>query len=275
LIFSGFELEEFPMTTWKLFWGLVLIGTGGLVLADNMGLIAFNLAMIWPLVLILFGIFVLLGPRLGNVGSEMEHLALPLEDASKAQVSIEHGAGRLVLRGPAPAGQLVEGDFNAVELASRHENGIAILSIKSRRDAWMTVPWNWGTGPFTWDFGLTDQVPINLRVQSGTNSNELDLSELQVKSLKLETGASSSKIMLPRAAGHTTLDIDCGASSIDITVPDGVAADIRVDSGMADIAINKMRFPRNGRHYTSPDFAEAANKVTIDIDTGMSSVRIH
>jgi hypothetical protein len=275
LIFSGFEIEEFPMTTWRLFWGLVLIGIGGLFLADNIGLIAFNLAMIWPLVLIFFGTFVLLGPRLGSGGSEMEHMALPLENASEAQVSIEHGAGRLILRGPAPAGQLVEGDFSAVELHSRHENGKAILSIKSRVDGWVTLPWNWGGGPFTWDFGLTGQVPIKLRVQSGANSNELDLSELQVKSLKLETGASSSKIKLPRAAGHTIVDIDCGASSVDITVPDGVAADIRVDSGMADIAINKMRFPRNGKHYTSPDYAEAANKVDIDIDTGMSSVRIH
>ena len=262
------------MTTWRLFWGIILIGIGFLLLADNLGLVDFNFAFIWPLALILLGIFVLLGPRLGGGNADMEHIALPLEGANEAQVSIEHGAGQLILRGPAPSGQLVEGDFSAVDIHSSHSKDKAILKNSTSSEAWMAFPWMWGGGPLRWDFGLTDQVPISLRVQSGANSNELDLRDLQVKDFRLETGASSTKLVLPAKAGFTHVDIDSGASSIEIEVPEGVSADIRVSSGMADIAINTTRFPRNGKHYTSPDYESAANKAQIEIDTGMSSVRI-
>lgn len=264
------------MTTWRLFWGIILIGIGILFLADNMGLVDFNFAFIWPLSLILLGAFVLLGPRLGGASGELEHMALPLEaNATEAQVSIEHGAGRLRLHGPAPAGHLVEGDFSAVDLHSRLSGGKAILSISSSMDAWVMMPWNWGGGPLAWDFGLTDQVPISLRVQSGANSNELNLRDLNVKEFRLETGASSTKLVLPARAGYTEVSIESGANSVDIEVPGGVAADIQVSSGMSDISVDKVRFPRQGAGYSSPDYASAANKVQIKISTGMSSVRIH
>jgi len=49
---------------------------------------------------------------------------------------------------------------------------------------------------------------------------------------------------------------------------------IRIESGLSGITIDEKRFPHSGSHYISPDFAAAANKVEINIETGVSSVTI-
>lgn len=44
--------------SYDLFWGLILIGAGGVILADNIGLITLHLAWRthWPLILIILGL---------------------------------------------------------------------------------------------------------------------------------------------------------------------------------------------------------------------------
>ena len=87
--------------------------------------------------------------------------------------------------------------------------------------------------------------------------------------------ASSTKVSLPANAGNTRVDIDSGASSLILHVPSGVAARIRVKSGIASINIDSNRFPRQeGGLYESADYASAANRADITIDTGVGSVEI-
>jgi hypothetical protein len=43
---------------------------------------------------------------------------------------------------------------------------------------------------------------------------------------------------------------------------------------MADIQVNKSRFPRVGGVYQSEDYATAENKVDIDIETGVGSISV-
>jgi hypothetical protein len=57
-------------------------------------------------------------------------------------------------------------------------------------------------------------------------------------------------------------------------VPQGVAASIRARGGLASINIDSNRFPRSGDVNQSPDYETAANKVDMDIQTGVGSVDI-
>jgi hypothetical protein len=61
---------------------------------------------------------------------------------------------------------------------------------------------------------------------------------------------------------------------MDVTVPDGVAARIRVDQGISEVRVDP-RFPLVGGVYKSPDYETAANAVDLDIDAGAASIRIH
>jgi hypothetical protein len=94
--------------------------------------------------------------------------------------------------------------------------------------------------------------------------------------LILETGASSTEIDLPERAGTTSVRVRAGAAGVVLNVPRGVAARVRGSAGIATIDVDTRRFPHVGeKEYRSPDFDTAANRVDIDIETGVGSVAVH
>ncbi len=265
------------MARHNLFWGFFLIVMGGLFLADNLGYIRFQISLLWPIFLVFLGLYILIGRNFApSWNSSAEEMSVPLDGAKQAHVRIEHGAGRLRISGKASAQELLSGKFDHVDLNSKRSGDDLKVHLKSRWGDNMiwAFPWNWGSYRHEWDFALNADVPIALDIDSGASESVLDLRELKIKELDLDTGASSTVVILPEKAGFTKVDISSGAASHEITVPNNVAADIRVESGLSGIDIDEKRFPRAGKHYTSSDYASAANKVEINVETGVSSVTI-
>jgi hypothetical protein len=265
------------MSRHNLFWGFFLIAVGGLFLADNLGYIQFQIGLLWPIFLVFLGVYILIGRNFApSWNSSAEKMAVPLDGAKEAHIRIEHGAGRLHISGKAGAQELLSGKFDHVDLSSKRSGDDLKVSLKSRwgENMMWAFPWNWGSYRHEWDFALNGDVPISLDIDSGASESHLDLRELKIKKIDLDTGASSNVMILPEKAGFTKVDISSGAASHEVTVPAGVAADIRIESGLSGIDIDEKRFPRAGKHYTSPDYATAANKVEINVETGVSSVTI-
>ena len=59
-----------------------------------------------------------------------------------------------------------------------------------------------------------------------------------------------------------------------MNVPAGVAARIRSRMALGSSDVDEARFPRTSNGYESPDFATATNRVDIDVQGGVGSVRI-
>lgn len=259
----------------NLLWGIFLVVLGALFLADNLGYLRFRFALLWPLLLIFIGLSILLESSFASKGKvEQEKISVPLEGTTEAHIRIEHGAGRLRISGSSGSGELLSGNFQNVELSTKRSGDELSIRLKSRFDGVWIFPWNWSSHRNDWEFGLNPDIPLSLDVDSGASDTSLDLRELKVKELDLDTGASSNVITLPEKAGFTRVEISSGAASHEITVPAEVAADILIESGLSGIEVDETRFPKSGKHYTSPDYAAAANKVEIKVETGVSSVTI-
>jgi hypothetical protein len=127
---------------------------------------------------------------------------------------------------------------------------------------------------FRWRVGLSRDVPISLRVDTGASENLLDLSALRVVDVELHTGASETRIVLPQAAGATAVRIEAGAASVLLRVPPGVAA--RISGGMAlgCAHVDERRFPRSGAGWASPDWATAANRVDVSFQGGVGGITV-
>jgi hypothetical protein len=261
------------MRTASLFWGAVLVILGGLFLLSNLGIISINVwGIIWPTALILFGAWLLWG-RLFHRGEKLEHAVIPLDGATGARVRLGHGAGRLLVSAGTGATNLAEGDFGGgLDLRTRRQGDQLVAELRSAVRGW--GGWNWGPHGLEWDLKLNNQVPLALKFETGASESLLDLSELLVTELDLSTGASSTELTLPAEAGYTRAKISGGAASIDIRVPEGVAASIRYSGGLASLQVDTQRFPRSGALYQSTDFAIAENKVEIQIEIGAASVEI-
>lgn len=263
----------------RIFWAVVLVGAGFLLLANNLGLLNINVwRLFWPSFLVILGIWFLVGTVSGTSDFVMEEGSVELGDAESAAITVKYGAGRLELDASAGEGKLVSGSFaNGLDAQVRMTGSAMNVVLQPDRQAFPEVffPGNWVGGKgLHWDFGLSKSIPLDLVFETGAADARLDLTELQVKNLVLKTGASSTEVKLPVGAGTTYFKVEAGAASLVISVPEGVAARVESEAGLASVSVDQERFPKVNGIYQSADFEEAQNKVDIRIETGMASIEI-
>jgi hypothetical protein len=263
----------------RIFWSLLLILIGVLLLLSNLGLLSVDIwSLIWPSILILVGLWVLVRRTFGRGSLEVESIAVPLEGAQSARVVVSHGAGRVNVRGVAAPGQLVTGQFSGgADYRINRSGGMVDLDLRADvgRGFDFVFPWTWGQGSaLDWTFSLTAEIPISLEMKTGASELDMDLSQLRLTDLRLGTGASSSDITLPAHAGMTHVSVEGGATSVKMRVPDGVAARVTTEGGLAEFKIDTARFPRTAGGYESSDYTSAENRVEIRAEVGLGSVTI-
>ncbi len=249
---------------------LVLIVLGVLFLLSNLGYIQFDfwgfIGTWWPLILVIVGLDVLIG-SLWARNVKVQTLALDLGAAAQADVSINFGAGELTI-GKAAPGKIVDGTFEGEVRHEANPDGRVWLKLE---------PWNWwgwNTRGYRWTVGLTDAVPLKLSLDGGAANSNIDLTDLKLTDLRLKTGASSTVLRLPRAAGKTNVRINAGAAGVKLIVPEGVAARIHSSMALGSNDIDQRRFPLSGRDYLSPDYATAANQIDIQFEGGVGSLTV-
>jgi hypothetical protein len=264
------------MKTRSVFWGTIFIIAGALLLLGNLGVLTVNIwKLVWPSFIIAMGVWTLWAATRGPEALETEELSLPLEGAASAKLTVAFGAGQFHINGDAHPNELLSGSFvGGVEEKVSQDGDFTKVKLQPRTDDFIHVvmPWSWGAR--NWNFGLNKDVAWQLKFEMGASDAQVDLTDVRVTDLKVETGASNTEITLPANAGHTHVDLDGGAASVSFTVPEGVAARIQVDSGLSSIDIDRTRFPRVGNYYKSDDYETAANKVDINADFGAGSLSI-
>lgn len=285
------------------FWGIILVLLGGLLLMDNLGLLPRGVnvwGLFWPIILIGFGVRGIMQATssrpvadrgMGAEGGQTpwqspeqspsqaarpgEGLRLPLEGARSATVRLHHGAGELRIDDRAADDELLSGAFVGGvehEMNRSLEHVTVDLRVPSGAIGPM-MPFD--SQPLNWTVGFNPNVPLYLELEVGASRNRLDLRNLQVKDLRLQTGASETDIDLPERGGQLRATIRSGAASVNIRVPENVSALIRARGGLSTTDIDTTRFPPTGNNeYRSPDYEVAANRVELDIETGLGSVSI-
>jgi hypothetical protein len=255
---------------WVVTWPVAWVVVGVLLLASTTGSLGVGpielVAEWWPWALVVLGVWFLIGAFVPR-GRRMETLELPLGDAQEAQVDIKFGAGELVTRKAAP-GTLVEGTFKGGVKHRLDGKG----RVELRQDLDGGIPWL--DQETRWDVGLTDEVPLDLRLEVGAYRGTVDLGDLRLRTLELHTGVSETLVRLPRAAGSTLVKAEAGVASLTIEVPSGVAARIRSRMALGTSQIDEVRFPRIGDVYQSVDYGTSLNQVDIDVQGGVGSVRV-
>src|SRR6266542_1869589 len=75
-----------------LFWGVILVLVGSLLLLNTLGILQINIwNLIWPIFLILAGAWILFGVLNPSAGLEVENVSIPLADATQARIRMHHG----------------------------------------------------------------------------------------------------------------------------------------------------------------------------------------
>jgi hypothetical protein len=257
-----------------MFWGFVLVLLGGLFLLQAQGLITDVFGWFLPIIFILIGAWIIFGRFLPSSLPDGETFSIDLQGAAKVDLDFDHGAGMVMLTGGAPMGVALIG---SQALGMDVKSHLAGDSLTVDLNAGPTFIPFIGPESGEWRFQVTQEVPVNLKVDSGASSLDFDFTAVKLAFLGVDTGASSLKVKLPAAAGHTLVNVESGAATIEMIVPEGVAARIRLEQGASTIQVDEKRFPlvtSMGHLYQSPDYDSAANKVEINLEGGANSVKV-
>jgi hypothetical protein len=271
LVQNGLSWRPSLPGLWTFTWPIVWIVVGVVLLLSTAGRLGTGpgelIAQGWPWLLVALGVWFVVGSLAPGGSRGTERLTLPLRGAADASVRIRFGAGTLTTR-PASPGDLVDGVFDGGVIHRELGPGRVELS----QDTSYGLPWL--DRRSAWDLGLTGEVPLDLRLETGASRTALDLREIRLRRLDLQTGASETRVILPRNAGTTEVRAEHGAASLTFEVPAGVAARIRTRMTIGSGQIDEGRFPRAGDVYQSIDYGSAANRVDLDIQGGVGSLRV-
>lgn len=259
----------------RLFWPLALIILGGLFLLDNLHILQVSIWGIFvPTLLILGGISVLMSSVGHARRGETTSLSIPLEGSEDARLKIQYGAGKMAFSGGAASGELLSGTFEGgVEHRARRGGGGQDVTLSSPMEPG-GIPWGWDGGRREWNVRLNTGIPLVLDIEVGAAESRIDLTDVRVTDLKLQTGASGTDLVMPAHAGQTRAKISSGVASINIKVPSEVAARIEWSGGLSAISVDTNRFPQTGKVYQSPNYSSAANKIDLRVEMGVGSVDI-
>lgn len=284
---------------------LVLIALGVLLLLTNLQVVGastwLGMLELWPIVLVAVGVSLLL-PRDARVGrslvavsaivalavggwamSERDEplrgrsgdVGIALGGADRADVEIEMGAGRLELGGGAASGEAVSGTVGLGQgqrlIATGGERGDLALVRVAAEGRWFRL----GVNPTLvepWALGVTDEVPVALRVSAGVGEAALDLSGLELEEARVDVGVGRTVVRLPDA-GRPRVRIDGGIGESVVEIPDGIATRVAIDTGIGAATVDEA-FVRSGDVYTSPGWEDAEDRLDVVIETGIGAVRV-
>ncbi|MDX9863423.1 MAG: DUF5668 domain-containing protein [Anaerolineaceae bacterium] len=267
----------------NIFFGVVVLFIGVLLLLNTLGILPFNVWQIfWPVMLILAGLWFLFGSKFVKPNLETIPFSHPLANVQQAEIKLNHGAGELNIAALDSGNheQLLDGAFGGgMEHEASHRNGLTILKLRAPVETFPFAAFPHREG-YHWDLALSPHVPLQLKLQTGANRAFLNLHDLKVTELKLETGASDTEVILPAVTEYTHFKVQSGAASVNIRVPEGVAAKIRISGALMGNTIDLERFPLvssepGNKLYQSTDYDASAKQVEISIETGVGSIHIH
>jgi len=117
-------------------------------------------------------------------------------------------------------------------------------------------------------------LPLDLTINNGAESAELDLQDLRVERLNLNVGTGNADLKLPEEGViEATISSELGGS-VDIEIPENLPARIEVDASASKLDIDD-RFHKDGDAYVSEDYnAEEGNRALIHINATVGNVEV-
>lgn len=282
----------------KEFGGLILIVIGVLLLLFNMGYINFNIFTsffdLWPLLLVAIGIniifknnrvisyitwglffvilivFGILTQDISNPMIESNDIIVEkLSETKYGNLNLDIGASEIIMGSTDK--HLLSADLRGRQLdlkeRYRNNNKTAVIDFQSRRFKIR----NTERHNSIYNFYLNKDVIWDIDFDLGAVSCEVNLEDIPVRKIDLDSGASDLTFILGNKH-DLDFEIDTGASNINIIVPQDVGLKIEIDSALSNSNIKDMNLINRGDYYISQNYDDANITINLDIDMGLGNI---
>ncbi len=290
----------------SFFWPALLILAGIVALLVNLGQVpverVFQAVNLWPLILVVIGLELIIRRLMHGVTGDVA--------AAVVVLLAIIGAATYVAVAPNPvASQALDasGRLGDVQTASLEINaGAATVKISSDSgvgtDLYKAHIAYSGTKPdvtfdassrkltinqrgnnflvfqsrrFELDLQINPKVTWAVELNTGATTSTLDLSQVKLKSLALNSGAARDEITLGPASEIVPVEIDGGALTVHIHRPQGVAASVDVSGGAVNLNADGEGMHGIGHQgYKSPGWLHAMGGYKVEINGGACTVTL-
>jgi len=119
---------------------------------------------------------------------------------------------------------------------------------------------------------LNEDPVWTVYIKAGAAAINFNMEQFKVKKLNVDAGAADINVTVGENYPNVRINIDAGASDITVRIPEGSGCKVKMDTFLADKTLNGFE-KINGKYVTS-NYKEAENKIYIDIDSAVSSLKI-
>jgi len=123
------------------------------------------------------------------------------------------------------------------------------------------------------EFNLNPEPVWNMNLDLGAASIDFDFSKFKVEKIDMNMGAASLKTKLGDLSDQLKFNLDAGASSIEIWVPETSGCEIKTDVALSSKdfeGFNKI----SSDLYRTENFGTSGKKIYLEIDSGVSSIKV-
>jgi len=136
------------------------------------------------------------------------------------------------------------------------------------------VVFNWGRNKESRaDIKLNPNPEWEINIESGASAADFDLSNFKVKKLSIQGGAASYDVKLGQPLKNTDIEIQTGAATVTIRIPQKAACHITTDTGLSSKKFDGFD-KKDDDVYETPGFDKATNQMKISIEGGMSDFKV-
>lgn len=288
-------------------WGIFLTFLGVILLLQTLNVLPWELWQtlwqFWPVLIIIIGVgillrhwnawlvsllvILLLGASLGTaiwqysanpgIAVTTKNYLVPLDSLQSANVRVNFAAGTLNIGSlPVGAANLVDAEYEvrngepSMKTSFTSLDGQGSVGLDTSR----MTPAFWNKGGVIWKANFARGVPLTLDIKADATSTHVDLSGLKVTGFRLDADVGNCQVIMPSSGGATAAFIKTDVSNIEVIIPAGVAARVRVTKDLSALDIDQTRFPKKGDVYVSPDYDAAQNRVDLEIDSDVGRVAV-
>jgi len=122
---------------------------------------------------------------------------------------------------------------------------------------------------------ITDKVPLELSIDAGVVDLAVDLSNIQLARLDMDSGDSDVMIRFGDKSDHIKANFDIGVSDLSVYIPEGTAVRLHRDTGLASVSYRDLGLVKVSKEtYESPNYGTAERTIDIEVDAGISDINL-
>jgi len=194
-------------------------------------------------------------------------------DIQRANLHLSYDVGVFALEYPTPLAYQCQVNYRYPEFKPIEDYSVSDHTAKIRiyhqqlSDQYLRNPMN------RIDLKLNKEIIYDILIETGATTIDYDLSKFKVEKFSVKSGASDINIVVPQY--NTNININSGVSKINIAIPQDVGIRIYLDTGlsMKDFGDNLKELDDN--IYISDNYSDSEFKADININAGLSQIKVH